>query len=219
MAGSGLFSTLFRTLGAVAQAFGDLLLVAFIAIFLTANPGSYQNGVAMLFPKSRHDRVHYVLAELGRTVQGWLLVQLLSMFAMGVMIWLGLTLIGVQLALVLAIIAFLLEFIPFIRPWLAFAPAALIALASGSASNLLWVAGLYFVANMIEGNVLLPVLEKRAVDVPPALTLGAIFLLGALFGFVGILVAAPLVAVVFVFVKLVYVEGTLHLETTTPLEH
>lgn len=93
----------------------------------------------MLFPELQRGRVHEVLQELGRAIQGWLLAQLISMTAMGIMIYIGLTIIGVELALVLAFLAFLLEFIPIVGPWLAFAPAALIALTGGG-SQVLWVA-------------------------------------------------------------------------------
>lgn len=210
-----IFSSAVSLLTTVFSLFGDIILIVFTAIFVAANPKMYQNGIAMLFPPPRQGRVHEVLQELGRAIQGWLLVQLISMTIMGIMIYIGLTIIGVELALVLAFLAFLLEFIPIVGPWLAFAPAALIALTGGG-SQLLWVALLYFVANIIEGDILLPLLQEREIDVPPVLTLGAIFVFGAIFGTIGVLVAAPLIAVLYVLVKVVYVKGTLHESVRTP---
>lgn len=203
------FSTVASLLASVAKALGDLILVLFIGIFLAANPTMYQEGIAKLFPRDRTERVREVLRKLGGAIRAWLVVQLISMTVVGVVVFVGLTLIGVQPALVLALLAFLLEFIPFLGPWLAFIPAALIALSMGG-TTVLWVALLYFLANILEGDILLPILEQRMIQVPPALTLGAIFLFGALFGFTGILVAAPLTAVLYVFVRTVYVQGALH---------
>ena len=209
------FSSAVNILTTLFQLFGNIILVVFTAIFVAANPKMYQNGIAMLFPQPRRPRVREVLQELGRAIQGWLLVQLISMTVIGIMIYIGLTLIGVKLALVLAILAFLFEFIPIIGPWLAFAPAAVIALTGGG-TQVLWVALLYYAANFVEGNLLVPLLQKHEIDVPPVLTLAAIFFFGAIFGPIGILVAAPLIAVLYVLVKLVYVQGTLHEPVKTP---
>ena len=210
-------STLFSVLTTIAGIFGDALLVLFIGLFIAANPRMYRDGIAMLFPRHRRDRVQEALTELGRTIQGWLLVQLISMTVVGVLVGLGLSLLGMRFALALALLAFLLEFIPYIGPWLAFAPAALVALSMGG-SMIVWVALLYLAVNIIEGDILLPILQQRTVDVPAALTLAGIFVFGALFGFMGILVAGPLVAVLYVLVKLVYVEWTLHADVRTPAE-
>ena len=138
---------------------------------------------------------------------GWLVAQFVAMLTVGTVVGLGLWLLGVPFALALGFITFLLEFIPTIGPWLAGVPAVLVGLSQG-VDTALFVAGLFFAVELLEGNILLPLVQRWAVELPPALTLFAIFLLGALFGFVGILVAAPLAATLLTLVKMLYLRDT-----------
>jgi predicted PurR-regulated permease PerM len=199
----------------LAGALSNIFFVVFMSIFLAAGARTYASGVTRLFPPAQHKRVRAVLGNVYRTLQGWLLGQFIAMVTVGSAVGIGLWLLGVPLALGLGFLAFLFEFIPTIGPWLAVVPAVLIA-SSGGLDTALWVAGLFFVVEFLESNALLPLVQRWAVELPPALTLFSIFLMGALFGFLGILVAAPLAAVVLALVKTLYVKDTLGDKTEQP---
>jgi predicted PurR-regulated permease PerM len=167
-----------------------LIYVVILGIFLAVAPGRYRDGVVRLLPKASQDRGREVLNELGRTMQWWLLGQLVSMFLVGLVTTIGLWAIGIPLALILGIIAGLSEFIPIVGPILAFVPAALIGLSLGT-ETFLWVVVFYLILQQLEGNVIMPLVQKRAVDLPPPLTITAVFVGSAMFGLLGMFVATP----------------------------
>lgn len=205
---TGLVGRFTSLIGALASILGDIFYVILMSAFFAVGAKTYAGGVVSLFPKERRGRVQEVLHELFKTLQGWLLGQFVAMVTIGTIVGLGLWFLGVPFALGLAFIAFVFEFVPTIGPWLAGVPAVLMALSQGP-TIALWVIGLFFLVELIEGNLILPLIQRQTVDLPPALTLFAIFLLGSLFGLVGVLVAAPLAALTLVLVKMLYLQGTL----------
>jgi predicted PurR-regulated permease PerM len=128
---------------------------------------------------------------------------------------LGLWLVGIPLAWTLGLIAGLLDFVPNIGPLIGFLPAFLLAMAMGP-TKALWVAVVYVLVQTIEGYLVTPLVQKRAVDLPPALTITGQLLMGVLAGPLGVLLATPLLAVGMVLVKILYVEETLGDEMETP---
>jgi predicted PurR-regulated permease PerM len=120
----------------------------------------------------------------------------------------GLKLLGVPLALALALIAFLTNFVPFIGPIVAAVPAILVGFSVG-ADTALWVALLYLGIQFFEGNFLTPMVQRESVDLPPALTIGAQVLFGVLFGTLGVIFATPLAAAGLVAVRMLYIEDVL----------
>lgn len=196
------------TLRGVITAFADLFYVVIIGIFLALNPDLYRSGVIRLFPRERRDGVRRTLDEVASTLHGWLLGQLVAMVTIAALAGIGLALLGVPLVLALVFLTFLFEFIPTVGPWLAGIPAVLVALTQGP-STALWVILLYVGIELAEGNLLYPVIQKHAAHLPPALTIFAIFVMGALFGFVGVLVAAPLAATLLTIVRINWVEDAL----------
>jgi predicted PurR-regulated permease PerM len=208
---SAFVSVASRLFGFVPAVFGvltNILFVVIFGIFLAANPKLYQRGLLQLFPQSKRERVQEVLNALGHTLRGWLLAQLVSMVVIGVLVALGLWWLGMPFVLSLAFIAFLLEFIPTVGSFLSAAPAVLIAFTQ-SPTMALWVLLFYLVVQTVEGNLLMPLIQQRVVHLPPALTLLTILIMGTLFGFLGLLVATPLLAVILVLVKMLYLEDTL----------
>jgi predicted PurR-regulated permease PerM len=203
------------TAAALGSAGAMLLYVVILGIFLASAPGRYRDAVVRLLPRGSRERGREVLTELGRTMQWWLLGQLISMFLVGMVVALGLWIIGIPLALILGLIAGLFEFIPIIGPIIAFVPAALIALSQGTQA-LMWVVVLYLAMQQLEGNVIMPLVQKRAVDLPPPLTITAVFVGGSLFGFLGMFVATPLLAVTLVLVKMLYLHEVLDQHVELP---
>lgn len=208
-------------IGAIARSIGsgiaDALLVIVGGIYLAAQPDLYRTGLLKLVPARGRELAADALDASGRALHLWLLGRLVSMAAVAVLTWLGLTLIGVPSALTLALLAGLLEFVPFIGPIVAAVPAVLLAFAAGP-DKALWTGLLFVAIQQLEGNVLEPLVQQRAVDLPPALLLFAVVAGGLVFGVAGILFAAPLTVVLYVLVKRLYVREALHTRTALPGE-
>ena len=200
-----------KVTGAVSgtlAALANIVLVLVIALYLAADPRPYVEGTVRLFPMAKRDRAREVLLAMGETLRWWLIGKALSMVIVGVAVFIGLAALGVPLAAALALIAALLDFIPNIGPLLAFIPAALFALLDGP-TQVLYVAILYGAIQTIESYLLTPLIERRTVKVPPALALTTLVAAALLFGWLGLLLAAPATAALLVVVQMVYVEDTL----------
>lgn len=203
------------TAGSVTTTVAHLFLVLASGVFMAASPGTYRRGIVALVPPAHREKAWEVIDELGRTLKAWLVGQLLLMFIVGTVTGVGLWIIGVPLALALGFISGLLDFVPIAGPIIAFIPGVLMASTQGF-STVIWVVILYILVQQLEGNVLVPLVQQRAVDLPPVLTVAVVFLGGMLFGPLGVLVATPLLAVVFVLVKLLYIRDLLREEVTVP---
>jgi predicted PurR-regulated permease PerM len=188
---------------------GSTIVVLLIGIFAAANPQLYRAGVLMLVPPARRPRVGEVLDEMGTTLRWWLIGQLATMALVGITVGFALALLGVPGAMLLGVQAALVNFIPYLGPFLAAVPI-LLAAASLGLSTALWTLAVYMLIQTIEGYVVMPLVQKRAVNVPPVLALASLMLFGALFGAAGIAMAIPLVAVLRVAVLRLYVEDVLH---------
>lgn len=192
----------------LATAVGDVVLIVFGAIFIAANPGLYRAGVVKLVPPSKRDLVDQALGDTGTTLRKWMLGQLVSMALVGLLTGLGLWLVGVPSAAALALIAGLFEIVPWAGPILAAVPIMIIALAQGPETGLLAL-GVVLMVQQIESNLILPYVQKKAVSLPPALTVFGVVAGGLLFGFMGVIFAAPLLVVAYTLVKRLYVEAVL----------
>lgn len=206
--------------GFVMTVFGAIahtLLVLAGGIYLAAQPQLYRSGVLKLFPKERRDVLADAYDQSGEALKLWMLGTLVSMSIVGLLTGLGLWIIGVPSAIALGLLAGLLEFVPIVGPIAASVPAILIAF-SQSTEMALWTIGLFVIVQQLEGNVIQPIVQRYAVDLPPALLLFSVVAGGFLFGIVGVLFAAPLTVVAFVLVKRLYVREALQTETALPHE-
>jgi predicted PurR-regulated permease PerM len=186
----------------------NLAIVLVVALYLAVNPTPYVDGIVRLFPRSQRDRACEVMHALGDTLFAWLHGQLVAMALVGVLVTTGLWLLGVPLAVMLGLIAAMAEFMPNIGPILAAVPAALLALTV-SPAHVAYVIVLFIAIQVLESYALTPYVMHRVVALPPALTIVA-QLVGALMaGWVGLLLATPLVAALLVLVRMVYLEGVL----------
>jgi predicted PurR-regulated permease PerM len=208
----GQFSRVTGLISGVANFFVTVVLILFVGIFAAAEPDLYKAGVIHLVPPQRRARARQALDALAFNLRWWLVGQVTLMIILAITTTLGLWLLNVPLALTLGIIAGILELIPYIGPWLSAIPAALIALLV-SPWHVVMTLGLYLALHLLEGYVLVPLIQRRAVLLPPALTLVTQILLGDLLGFMGLLVAAPLTVSAVVLLKMLYVEDTLGDET------
>ena len=212
--GGGVVANLGNVAMTVGNGIADTLLVLVGGIYLAAQPELYRVGMLKLVPERGRALAAQALDSSGRALKLWLLGRLVSMVTVGFLTWLGLTIIGVPSALALGLIAGLLEFVPFIGPVISAVPAVLLALAE-SPQMALWTLLHFLAIQQFEGNVLEPLVQQRAVDLPPALLLFALVAGGLIFGASGVVLAAPLTVVLYVLVKRLYVQEALN--TATPL--
>ena len=194
---------------------GGLVFALVIGIFLAADPDLYRTGFFNLFPKQRQERMEEVLDELGFTLWWWLLAQLVTMASVGLLIGIGLTLLGVPLSGTLGLIAAILSFIPSLGPFISVIPAILLG-ATISPTMVLWVMLLYGGVQTLEANLITPLIQQRAISLPPALILGAELIMGLLLGGAGLMFATPLAAVALVLVNMLYIQDVLHRPGSLP---
>jgi predicted PurR-regulated permease PerM len=208
LARGGRFQDFGGVLSGVTSFLVTLLVVLCVGIFGAAEPGLYRAGLLHLVPPPQRRRGAEAIDALAFNLRWWLVGQVFLMLLMWGTTTLGLLLIGVPYALVLGVIAGLLELVPYVGPWISAVPAALIAMTV-SPTHLLLVLALYLVLHVLEGYVVLPLVQRRAVHLPPAVTLVAQVLLGELLGVLGLFVAPPLTLCAVVLLKMLYVEDTL----------
>lgn len=199
------------SLGGVLGGLGDFVLILLLGLYLASDPATYRKAALSLVAPPARPRFHTLLDEAGETLRGWLLGQLFAMVVTGVFIGAGLWALGVPLAGLLALIAAIFGFIPYIGPVISVVPALLVALGEDP-SLIPWVIGLFVLSQNVEGNLLTPMVQSRTADLPPAYLLGAQALMGSGFGLIGVVLAAPLAALVMVAVKVGYVQGWVEAE-------
>jgi predicted PurR-regulated permease PerM len=196
----------------------EAVFVIVVGVYLAHDPRLYTRGIVALVPPPGRPRAREVLGALQSTLHWWLLGRLLGMSIIGALVAVSLRLLGVPQSLALGVIAGLLEFIPTIGPFISVIPAALVALTVG-VDTFLYVLGVFLCLHMLEGYVIMPLIEQRTVSLPPAATLTAQVLMGLLFGPLGLMMATPIVAVVMVLIYRLYIEDTLHdTYTVRPLD-
>jgi predicted PurR-regulated permease PerM len=226
--GLGVPTSVFQTAGAsggfsgtagnfamsLGSGLADALLILVGGVFLAASPRFYRIGAVKLVPEDRRDQLWSALEASGTALKLWLKAQLLTMLLVGTVTGFGLWLIGVPSWFALALLAALLEFVPYVGPIAAAVPAILLAITVDPQTALLTI-GLYALVQQLEGYVFSPLMQQWAVDLPGALLLFSLLACGTLFGAIGIIFAAPLTVVMFVMVKKLYVREAL--DTATPI--
>ncbi|MGZ8214654.1 MAG: AI-2E family transporter [Methylosarcina sp.] len=205
---AGIFSTAFGALGSV-------LFVVVLSLYFAADPKTYINGIARLFPRDRRGHVHEAFNRVGHALRWWLLGRIAAMFIVGLMIGIGLAILGVPFAFILGLVAALLDFIPNIGPLIAAVPAIMVGLSQDGTTTL-YVALLYLVVQGLEGYLISPFIEERVVSLPPAMLLTAQLLMGAGLGILGVLLASPLTVVVMVLVQMLYMRDVLGQQVDLP---
>jgi len=200
-------------ISSTAAALGAMLVVIFVGIYLAAQPRLYQRGLMHLLPRRSRPRAYEVLDEIGRVLRRWLVGRLATMVLVGLASGFGLWWLGVPFAVTLGVLSGLLEFIPYAGPILAAAAPLLIAF-NIDPSLMFYVLVLYVGIQTLEGYLITPLVEQRAVSLPPALVIFATILLAALAGPVGVVLASPLTASCIVAVRLLYVEDVVEQPVT-----
>lgn len=195
----------FPFLSQTIAVFAGIVLIIFIAIYIAADPDTYHRGLMHLFPHHMRTRAGEVLSAIAIVLRRWLVTQLIAMTVIGTVTTIALLILDVKAAFALGLIAGLMEFIPTVGPLLSAIPAVAMGFLD-SPQKALTVAVLYMGIQFLENHLLIPMLMKGGVDVPPVMTILGQALFTLLFGFLGLMVAVPALAATMVAVKMLYVE-------------
>jgi predicted PurR-regulated permease PerM len=197
--------TLKLLLGTVS-AVGNFFIVLFLGLAFAAQPGVYRAGLLLMAPARHRARATVIVDRIGETLERWLIAQMLTMAAVFFVTWIGLAVIGIQSSFILGIQAGLLAFIPTVGALLAGVIVVVASLASG------WIAALsafilFLGVHAMESYVLTPIIQRQALDIPPATLFAFQILLGVVFGIWGLALALPLMAIAKVMIDHFKAEG------------
>ena len=192
--GGAIVSQTFKLLLGTVSAVGNFFIVLFLGLAFAAQPDVYRRGLLFMVPARHRPGATVIVDRIGETLERWLIAQIITMLAVFVVTWIGLAIIGIRSSFILAIQAGLLTFIPTIGALIGGLIVVLASLASG------WVAALSAFAlflgiHALESYFLTPMLQRQALDIPPATLFAFQILLGVVFGIWGLALALPLMAV------------------------
>jgi len=194
--------------GLLATPFGfvvNVLYIFFTGLYLAANPQMYRDGLVALVPVRHRNKFRHVCNEAGEALWKWTIARVASMVIIGVLSWIGLTLLGIPMAAMLAVLTALLEFLPNIGAVLALAPPMLLAVSEGPYMPL-YVILLYMGIQFLESYFITPMIHEREDNLPAAVVIAAQLLFGLLFGMLGVAFAMPIALVAMLFIQRFYVE-------------
>ena len=201
--GQALVNAATTALGAVGGALSGLAIVLVGGLYLAAQPQLYQGGLLRLVPDRSRKPVAETLDAVTVSLRNWLKGQALGMLFVGVATGFGLWLVGVPAAWAIGLVAGLAEFVPYLGILVAGIPAVVLGFGQGVDTGI-WTIVVLIAVQQIQGNLVMPLLQNRMVDLPPAITIFGIIAAGILFGVAGVLLATPLTIVVLVLVRRLY---------------
>lgn len=180
----------------LVQVLVGLFLVVVGGLYFAVEPALYRKLFLAMWSEQERPRIAARLIRIADDLRSFLKAQVIAMVVVGVLTFIGLTVLGIPSALALALFASLAEFVPMVGPVVAAIPALLIALTLGLDSAL-WTLAMFVAVQQTESNLITPLLQQRMVSLPPAVTLFAVVVFGSLFGALGVLLATPLTVLVF----------------------
>jgi predicted PurR-regulated permease PerM len=192
--GSAIIGQTFKILFGIVGGVGNFFIVLFLGLAFAAQPSIYRNGLLFLVPTKHRPRATIIVDHIGETLERWLMAQIITMAAVFFVTWVGLAIIGIPSSFILGIQAGLLAFIPTVGAILGGLIVVLASLASG------WIAALsafilFLGVHAMESYVLTPIIQRQALDIPPATLFAFQILLGVVFGIWGLALALPLMAI------------------------
>lgn len=203
--GQAIVNAATTALAAVGGALSGLAIVLVGGVYLAAQPMLYGVGLLRLIPSRARPRAAETLDAIAVSLKNWLKGQALGMLFVGVATGLGLWLVGVPAAWAIGLVAGLAEFVPYLGILVAGLPAVILGFGQGTDTGL-WTIGVLIAVQQIQGNLVMPLVQNRMVDLPPAVTIFGIIAAGVLFGVAGVLLATPLTIVVLVLVRRLYLQ-------------
>jgi predicted PurR-regulated permease PerM len=193
--GGAIVSQTLKLLLGTVSAVGNIFIVLFLGLAFAAQPSVYRSGLLFLAPAKQRDRVAVIFDRIGETLERWLIAQITTMFVVFAVTWIGLAIIGIPSSFILGIQAGLLAFIPTVGAVIAGLIVVLASLASGWVATLSALA-LFLGVHALESFLLTPMLQRQALDIPPATLFAFQIFLGVVFGIWGLALALPLLAII-----------------------
>jgi predicted PurR-regulated permease PerM len=192
--GGAIVSQTLKLLLGTVSAVGNFFIVLFLGLAFAAQPSIYHDGLIFMAPAKYRDQATIIVDRIGETLERWLIAQIIVMFAVFAATWIGLAIIGIQSSFILGIQAGLLAFIPTLGAIIGGLIVVLASLPSG------WVAGgsafvLFLGVHALESYIITPIVQRQALDIPPATLFAFQILLGIVFGVWGLALALPLMAI------------------------
>lgn len=191
----GSVGSLTSALGSALSSIATLFLIMVIGLFIAVEPNLYDRGIQWMLPRGSRPEFRKTSKRMTKTLQKLLAGRVLGMLLEGVLTWALLSFAGVPMALLLGILAGLLAFIPNIGAFITGVLMVAVGLSAGPETGL-YAFIIYIVVQSFDGYVVIPMVAKQTVDLPPALTLSAQILFAALFGIIGLALADPIVAMI-----------------------
>lgn len=189
-----------RAVGGIIGAFTTVVLIMVLGIYFAIEPYLYRRGVAWMLPSDRRDHFEGTAELMGKSLRRLLAGRLLGMVVEGVATWLLLELYGVPMAALLGLLTGLLAFLPNIGALISGLLMVLVGFSGGVEMGI-YTIFVYIVVQSVDGYIIIPMVARKTVDLPPALVLGAQLIMGVLFGILGMFLADPLVAMLKVWLE------------------
>jgi len=198
----GFLTGALTSLGTILSAFAIVLVGG---IYLAAQPRLYGRGVMILTPLAARGKLARTFVATADALNAWLLGQGIGMVFVGVSTTIGLAIVGLPAAPAIGLVAGLCEFVPYLGTVVVIVPAVILGFSEGNATGI-WTIVVLTVVQQLQGNLVMPLLQSRMVELPPALMIFSLVACGVLLGPVGVILATPLTVVAMVVVKAVYVQ-------------
>lgn len=197
----------------VASAVEGAAVVLVVGFYGALNARADMQGLLRLLPPNKRARAKEVGGKIIYQLRWWLIGQLIPMSVLGIATMIFLSILGVPLAFTLGLITGLMIFIPYVGSWIAFVPTVLVALTKGP-HTAVYVTVLYLAIHAVEGYALTPLVQKRAVRLPPIATILSQLLMWWWAGLLGVAVATPLAAAVLALIKTLYLHEDVEVHET-----
>ncbi|MEO8946107.1 MAG: AI-2E family transporter [Gemmatimonadaceae bacterium] len=212
---SGGTGYIYPVIHSTVEAAAGIVIIFFMAIYIGADPRLYRNGIVALIPHRSRKRGEQVLEAITLALRRWLVTQLIAMVVMGLVATAVLTALNVRAALPLGILSGLLQFVPMAGPLISAIPAIAMGFVD-SPEKAAAVMVAFYIIHFLESHVLIPLLMKEGVNLPPVLTVLTQAGMALAFGVMGLFVAVPLLVLVMILVKMLYVEDVVGDPTPLP---
>ena len=189
----------------MAGILGALVLILITAYYMAIRPEPLVEGLVRLAPPPRREHLRQVLGRIRASWIGWMEGVVIDMLVTGVMLYVALTIVGLDFAIFFAVLSALLVVVPYFGAIAGAIPPTLFALTDSPGKALL-VLGAYILVQQLESNVTIPVIMAQRVRLHPAVIAIGVVVVGQLFGFVGLFVAVPILSLIIIAVEEFWVK-------------
>src|SRR5215207_6982339 len=189
----------------VAGILGALVLILITSYYMAIRPDPLVNGLVRLAPPSRREHVRFVLGRIRQSWIGWMEGVVIDMFVTFVMLYVALTIVGLDFAIFFAVLSALLVVVPYFGAIAGAIPPVLFALTDSPGMAVLTLV-VYVIVQQLESNVTIPLVMSQRTRMHPALIAIGVVVVGQLFGFIGLFVAVPILALIMIVVEEFWVK-------------